>query len=31
LLFSYNGSTIASLDSTGNFITINDITAFGTP
>jgi len=31
LYFSYNGTTIASLDSTGNFITLNDVTAFGTP
>jgi hypothetical protein len=31
LLFSYNGTTVASLDSTGNFITLADITAYGTP
>ena len=31
LLFSYNGSTIASLDSSGNFTTIANITAYGTP
>jgi hypothetical protein len=31
LLFSYNGNTIASLDSTGNFTTLNNITAYGTP
>ena len=31
LLFSYNGTTIASLDSTGNFTTLNNITAYGTP
>jgi len=31
LLFSYNGTTVASLDSTGNFITLNNITAYGTP
>ena len=28
LLFSYNGSTIASLDSSGNFTTIANITAY---
>lgn len=31
LLFSYNGTTIASLDSTGNFTTIANITAYGAP
>ena len=31
LYFSYNGTTIASLDSTGNFTTLADITAYGTP
>lgn len=31
LYFSYNGSTIASLDSSGNFTTIANITAYGTP
>jgi hypothetical protein len=31
LLFSYNGATVASLDSTGNFTTLNNITAYGTP
>ena len=31
LLFSYNGTTIASLDSTGNFIAANNITGYGTP
>jgi hypothetical protein len=31
LLFSYNGTTVASLDSTGNFTTLNNITAYGTP
>jgi hypothetical protein len=31
LLFSYNGTTIASLDSTGNFTSANNITAYGTP
>jgi hypothetical protein len=30
LLFSYNGTTVASLDSTGNFTTLNNITAYGT-
>ena len=31
LLFSYNGATVASLDSNGNFTTLNNITAYGTP
>jgi hypothetical protein len=31
LYFSYNGTTIASLDSDGNFTTIANITAYGTP
>jgi hypothetical protein len=31
LLFSYNGATVASLDSTGNFTTLANITAYGTP
>ena len=31
LLFSYNGTTVAALDSTGNFTTLNNITAYGTP
>jgi hypothetical protein len=31
LLFSYNGTTVASLDSTGNFIALANITAYGTP
>ena len=31
LYFSYNGTTVASLDSSGNFTTIADITAYGTP
>lgn len=31
LYFSYNGTTVASLDSTGNFIALNNITAYGTP
>lgn len=31
LLFSYNGTTVASLDSTGNFTTLANITAYGTP
>ena len=30
LLFSYNGTTVASLDSSGNFTTIANITAYGT-
>ena len=31
LFFSYNGTTVASLDSSGNFTTIANITAYGTP
>jgi len=31
LLFSYNGTTVASLDSTGNFTTLANITAYGAP
>jgi hypothetical protein len=31
LYFYYNGTAIASLDSSGNFISASDITAFGTP
>jgi trimeric autotransporter adhesin len=31
LFFSFNGTTVASLDSTGNFTTIANITAYGTP
>jgi hypothetical protein len=31
LFFSYNGATVASLDSNGNFTTLNNITAYGTP
>lgn len=31
LYFQYGGTNIASLDSSGNFIALNDATAFGTP
>jgi hypothetical protein len=31
LYFSYNGTNIASLDSSGNFVTLANITAYGTP
>jgi hypothetical protein len=31
LLFSFNGTTVASLDSTGNFTSLANITAYGTP
>ena len=31
LYFAYNGTTIASMDSSGSFITVNNITAYGTP
>jgi len=31
LYFNYNGTNVASLDSSGNFIALNNITAYGTP
>jgi hypothetical protein len=31
LLFKYGATTIASMDSGGNFTTIANVTAFGTP
>lgn len=31
LLFSYNGTNVASLDSSGNFIALANVTAYGTP
>jgi hypothetical protein len=31
LLFKYGGTTIASMDSSGNFVALADITAYGTP
>jgi len=31
LYFNYNGTNVASLDSTGTFITIGNVVAFGTP
>jgi hypothetical protein len=31
LMFKYNGTPIASLDATGNFTTLNNVTAYGTP
>jgi hypothetical protein len=31
LYFNYNGANIASLDSTGNFIALLNVTAYGTP
>ena len=31
LLFKYGGTTIASMDSSGNLITLADVTAYGTP
>jgi hypothetical protein len=31
LLFKYNATTIASLDSSGNFIALGNVTAYGTP
>jgi hypothetical protein len=31
LYFYYNGNPIASMDSSGNFVTLNNITAFASP
>jgi len=31
LIFYYNSTPIASLDSSGNFVSLADSTAFGTP
>lgn len=31
LFFNYNGTNVASLDSSGNLITLANITAYGTP
>jgi hypothetical protein len=31
LVFQYNGANVASLDSSGNFTTIANVTAYGTP
>jgi hypothetical protein len=31
LFFNYNGTDVASLDSSGNLIVLNNITAYGTP
>lgn len=31
LLFKYGGTTVASMDSSGNFTTLADVIAFGTP
>ena len=31
LYFNYNGTNVGSLDSTGNFIVIGNVTAYGTP
>jgi hypothetical protein len=31
LLFVYAGTTVASLDSSGNFIALANVTAYGTP
>ena len=31
LYFNYNGTNVASLDSSGNFIALNNVTAYGTP
>ena len=31
LYFNYNGTNVASLDSSGNFIALSNVTAYGTP
>jgi len=31
LYFQYNGTNIASLDSSGNFVSLADVTAYDTP
>lgn len=31
LYFKYNGTNIASLDSSGNFVTLANVTAYDTP
>jgi len=31
LYFNYNGTNVASLDSSGNFVSLADLTAYGTP
>jgi hypothetical protein len=31
LYFNYNGTNLASLDSSGNFVALNNVTAYGTP
>jgi hypothetical protein len=31
LIFNYNGTNVGSLDSSGNFIVIGNVTAYGTP
>ena len=31
LYFKYNGTNVASLDSSGNFIALANVTAYGTP
>jgi hypothetical protein len=31
LVFKYGATTIASMDSSGNLITIANVTAYGTP
>ena len=31
LYFNYNGANVGSLDSSGNFIVLGDVTAYGTP
>jgi hypothetical protein len=31
LYFNYNGTNVGSLDSSGNFIALGNVTAYGTP
>jgi hypothetical protein len=31
LLIKYGATTIASIDSAGNFVTVDNVTAYGTP
>lgn len=31
LLIKYGATTIASIDSSGNFVTVDNVTAYGTP
>lgn len=31
LVIQYNGANVASIDSSGNFVSLADVTAYGTP